>query len=75
MGQQLPGYIWTGYSLANLLQYALFNSYDLANLGYLPSCLFLSMLSVISLLIVVSTKMQGNWENKLHLLEAKCCFN
>lgn len=74
VGEQLPGYIWTGYSLANLLQYFTFNSYDLSRLGFLPSCLVLSGLNVVSLVVIFRTKLQGNWENSLNLLELKCCF-
>jgi len=31
VGEQLPGYVWTGYSLANLFQYLMVNSYDVAD--------------------------------------------
>lgn len=68
VGQQLPGYIWTAYSLASLLQYAVFNSYDLHKSGYLPSCMVLCALNLVSLALVIRCRLQGNWQNSLHLL-------
>ena len=59
VGNQLPGYIWTGYSLASWLQYGIFNSYDLTKYGFEPSCVILCILSLISLFIVLRVQLQG----------------
>lgn len=74
VGEQLPGYVWTCYSLANLLQYILANIYSTADVGYLPVLLALAVFNVISLVIVLRTRLQGEWENNLNLLELKCYF-
>jgi hypothetical protein len=74
VGEQLPGYVWTCYSLANLLQYIIATAYDAADVGYLPILLALSAFNVLSLVIVLRTRLQGEWENNLNLLELKCYF-
>lgn len=74
VGEQLPGYVWTCYSLANLTQYILANIYDAAHIGYLPVLLALTAFNLLSLVIVLRTKLQGEWENNLNLLELKCYF-
>jgi hypothetical protein len=59
VGEQLPGYVWTCYSLANLLQYILANSYDVAHVGYLPLLLALAAFNLVSLVVVLRTRLQG----------------
>lgn len=72
VGEQLPGYVWTCYSLSNLLQYILATAYNASEVGYLPVLLVLAAFNVISLVIVLRTRLQGEWENNLNLLELKC---
>lgn len=68
VGEQLPGYVWTCYSIANLLQYILVNTYNVSEMGYLPVLLALAAFNVLSLVIVLRTRLQGEWENNLNLL-------
>jgi hypothetical protein len=74
VGEQLPGYVWTGYSLANLFQYFMVNAYDVVGEGYTPVLLILAFLNLVSLFMVLRTKLQGDWENSLNYLELKCYF-
>lgn len=55
----MPGYVWACYSLANLLQYIIANSYNIADYGYLPILLVLALFNLVSLVIVLRTKLQG----------------
>ena len=59
MGEQLPGYVWTCYSVANLLQYIITNTYNVAEVGYLPTFILLASFNAVSLIVVVRTKLQG----------------
>lgn len=72
VGEQLPGYVWTCYSLSSLLQYILATAYNASEVGYLPVLLVLAAFNVISLVILLRTKLQGEWENNMNLLELKC---
>lgn len=74
VGEQMPGYVWTCYSLANLLQYIIVNLYNVAEVGYLPVLLILACFNLLSLTVVLRTKLQGEWENNLKMLELKCYF-
>lgn len=72
VGEQLPGYLWTAYSMANLMQYVIVNCYDVATLGYLPVLLILAAANGLALVVVVRSRFQGEWENSLNYLELKC---
>jgi hypothetical protein len=68
VGEQMPGYVWTCYSLANLLQYIIVNTYNVSETGYLPVLLVLAFFNVVSLVIVLRTRLQGEWENNMNML-------
>ncbi len=59
VGEQMPGYVWACYSLANLLQYIIVNCYNVSKLGYLPVLLILAFFNLVSLVVVLRTKLQG----------------
>ena len=59
VGEQMPGYVWACYSLANLLQYIIANSYSIAEYGYLPILVVLAFFNLVSLVIVLRTRLQG----------------
>ena len=68
IGEQMPGYIWTCYSTASIIQYIAVNLYDVASQGYQPILYCFAAFNVASMVIVVTTTFQGEWENHLTYL-------
>ena len=57
----MPGYVWTCYSLANLLQYIMTTATNAYDNGYLPVLMALALFNLVSLVIVLRTRLQGEW--------------
>ena len=64
--------MWTCYSFASFLQYIFVNLYNVQVEGYEPILYVLASFNVISLIITLRTRFQGEWENQLTYLELKC---